>query len=264
MATATRLIAGRPFTIHDDAASPTVAIVNETLARRLFGSTDAVGKTFPEADGKPIEVVGVAADGKYLNLAEEPTPALFRPMLQKPDSTAVLIARSNRPPAEMTVALRKAVAGVDSAIPIFSISSWPDALGIVTLPARAATLALGIMGGLAAMLSITGIFGIASYTVTQRLREFGIRVALGARAVGVLRAALGHTVLLLAAGSFTGLLLALSLTRLLEGIVYHASTTDPLVLGAIAVTMIGLGAVASALPARRALKTEPSRLLREQ
>ena len=164
----------------------------------------------------------------------------------------------------MTLAMRKAINGVDSSIPIFTDSSWPDALGIVTLPARAATVALGVMGGLAAMLSITGIFGIASYTVAQRLREFGIRVALGARTAGVLRAALGRTMLLLAAGSGIGLLLALASTRLLGGVVYQASASDPLVIGAMALTMIALGAAASALPARRAMRTEPSRLLREQ
>jgi len=115
------------------------------------------------------------------------------------DSTAVLIARSERSPAEMAVAMRKAVASVDSAIPIFSVSSWPDALSIVTFPARAATLALGVMGGLAAMLAVTGIFGVVSYNVARRMRELGIRVALGARMSGVLRAALGRTMLLMAA-----------------------------------------------------------------
>ena len=262
--TATKLIAGRAFTIHDTPASPGVAIVNETLARRLFGTTDAVGKSFPGMDGIATEVVGVAADGKYLSLSEEPTPALFRSMLQWPDSTAVLIARSDRPAAEMTVAMRKAINGVDSGIPIFSVSSWPDALSIVTLPARIATLALGVMGGLAAVLSLTGIFGVTSYTVSQRLRELGIRVALGARTMGVLRAALGRTVVVLAAGSTLGLLLALASARLLAGVVYGASASDPLVLAAMALTMIALGAAASALPAQRALRAEPSQLLREQ
>ena len=189
--TGTSLIAGRSFTTHDDSASPAVAIVNETLARLLFGTTDAVGRRFPTGEGKETEVVGVVADGKYLSLSEEPTPAIFRSMLQFPDSTAVLIARSPRTPAEMTAAMRKAVAGVDSAIPIFSVSSWSDALAIVAFPARAATLALGVMGILAAMLALTGIFGVASYTVSRRLRELGIRVALGAQKTGVLRAALG-------------------------------------------------------------------------
>ena len=263
-ATGTKLTAGRPFTAHDDAASPTVVIVNETLARRLFGTTDPVGKRFPSVDGKQSEVVGVVADGKYMSLSEEPTPALFRSMLQAPDSTAVLIARSRRSPEEMTVAMRKAVAGVDSAIPIFSVSSWPDALGIVAFPAQAATLALGVMGALAAMLALTGIFGVASYTVTRRMRELGIRVALGAQRTGVLRAALGRTMLLMAAGSGIGLLLGIASSRLLGNVVYHASASDPLVLGAVIVTMLTLGAAASAVPARRAMRIDPAELLREQ
>lgn len=263
-ATGTDLVAGRAFTARDDAGTPTVAIVNQTLARRLFGETNAVGRQFPAADGKEMEVVGVVADGKYLSLSEDPSPALFRSILQAPDSTAVLIARSQRSTAEMTVAMRKTVAGVDSAIPVFSISSWTDALGIVTLPARVATLALGVMGILAAMLAVTGIFGVASYTVARRMREFGIRVALGSGMTGVLRAALGRTMLLLTAGSVMGLILGFASSRLLAGIVYHATASDPLVLGAVVLTMLLLGAAASAVPARRAVRVEPAELLREQ
>ena len=262
-ATGTHRTAGRSFTTSDDAEAPSVAIVNQTLARQLFGTVDAVGKRYRTGDGKDAEVVGVVADGKYVSLAEAPTPALFRPMLQAPDSTAVLIARSARPPAEMTVAMRKAVASVDPAIPIFSVSSWPDALGIVTLPGRAATVAMGVMGGLAAMLAVTGLFGVASYTVARRMREFGLRVALGARAPGILRAALGQTMLLMALGSAIGLSLAFVSTRLLAGIVYQASASDPLVLGTVALTMVALGAAASAVPARRATRANPAELLRE-
>lgn len=261
--TGTPLIAGRAFTDTDRADAPAVAIINATLARRLFGTTDAVGKRYPTSNGKETEVVGVTADGKYLSLSEDPSPALFRPMLQTPDSTAVLFARSNRNPAEMTVALRKAVASVDSAIPIFTVSSWSDALGIVTFPARAATLALGIMGALAAMLAATGIFGVASYTVARRMRELGIRVALGAGKRNILRAALGRTLLLLASGSVLGLILGAFASRLLSGVVSQATATDPIVLGGVVVIMLSLGAGASVAPARRAVRVEPAQLLRE-
>ncbi len=133
----------------------------------------------------------------------------------------------------MTVALRKAIASVDSAIPIFSVSAWPDALGIVTLPARAATAALGTMGLLAAMLALTGIFGVANYTVTRRMREFGIRMALGAQTRNMLRAALGRTLTLLAIGSAAGLLLGVAATRLLASVVYQAAAADSVVLLAV-------------------------------
>ena len=262
-ATGTTLLFGRAFTVHDDTPSPKVAILNETLARQLFGTADAVGKRYPTSNGTETEVVGVVRDGKYLSLSEEPTAALFKPILQYPDRTAVLIARSQRNPAEMSAAIRKAVAGVDSNIPIFNISSWPDALEIVTFPARAATLALGIMGVLAAMLAATGIFGVASYTVAQRLRELGIRVALGARLSGVLHAALGRTFVLMATGAAIGLVMGVASTRLLAGIVYHASAHDPLVLAAVVLVMLSLGLLASAFPARRAARVQPADLLRE-
>lgn len=264
VATRTPLIAGRAFTEHDDANAPDVAIVNETLARKLFGTTDALGKRFLNWKGKGIEVVGLAADGKYRDLSEEPSPAYFRPIWQSGDNSAVLIARSSRSSAEMVVAMRKAVASVDSSIPIFSVSSWPDALGIVTFPARAATVALGVMGALAVMLAVTGIFGVASYTVTRRMRELGIRVALGARAGNVLRAALGRTMTLLAVGSVAGLLLGFAATKLLASVVYHASAADPVVLVAVVLTMAGLGAVSAVVPARRAVRVEPAMLLREE
>ena len=164
----------------------------------------------------------------------------------------------------MTTALRKAVASVDPNIPIFRASSWPDALTLITFPTRAATVALGTMGLLAAMLALTGIFGVASYTVTHRMRELGIRVALGAQTRNVLQAALGRTVLLLAIGSVAGLALGVAASRLLAAIVYHATAADPLVLLTVLGTMVLLGAASTLLPARRALRAEPAILLRDQ
>ncbi len=260
----TPLLAGRTFSAADTATGPAVAVINQTLAHMLFGDADPIGRTYPTGPGRQTTVVGLVGDGKYTTLTEDATAAVFRPMLQRPDSTAVLLARSDRPAAEMTIALRKAVASVDSTIPIFSVSSMQDALGLITFPARAATAALGTMGLLAAMLALTGIFGVASYTVTGRMRELGIRVALGAQGGSVLRAALGRTFRLLAIGSAAGLLLGLAATRLLAGIVYHASAADPVVLLSVVVTMAAVGAASAALPARRALHVEPSILLREQ
>ncbi|MBB5060661.1 putative permease [Granulicella aggregans] len=263
-ATGTKLIAGRAFTLHDDVSAPNVAIVNETLARLLFGTTEAVGRRFPQGGGKETEVVGVVSDGKYISLSEEPTAALFRSILQAPDSTSVLIARSDRDAAEMTIAMRKAVQSVDSSIPIFNVESWPDALGIVAFPARAATLALGVLGALAAMLALTGIFGMASYAVTRRMRELGIRVALGSGKKALVRAALGRTLALIAWGSCIGLALGFASAKLMAGIVYHASANDPIVFVSAVVTMIAIGLSASAVPMRRALRVQPADLLREQ
>ena len=260
----TRLLAGRTFTVHDDKQAPTVAIVNETFARQLFGTANAVGKHFPLSRDAQAEVVGVVEDGKYETLTENPTAAVFWPILQRSNSDVVLLVRSNRNPAEIIPAMRRAIANVDPALPVFSLSSWPDALNFVMLPARAATVALGILGALAMMLAVTGIFGMASYTVSKRMRELGIRVALGAQNWQVLRAALGRAVMLLGIGSLAGLVLGVAASRILASIVYQASASDPLVIFGVVVTMALIGLLSAAIPARRALTAEPARLLRDE
>lgn len=268
--TGTRLIAGRDFTIHDDARSPQVAIVNETFARRLFNlanAVEAVGKVYPTGPKDSIEVVGVVADGKYESLTEDAKPALFWPILQRPRSQTVLLIKSDsssRLGESIPAATRRALEQIDAGIPILTITSWTDALDLVTFPARAATIALGVLGGLGVMLALTGIFGLASYTVSRRRRELGIRAAMGAQAWQLLRAALGRTLALLAVGSGIGLVLGFASTRLLAGIVYQASASDPWVIVSVACTMVALGAIASAFPARRALKIDPVVLLREE
>jgi len=262
--TGTKILAGREFVAQDDATHPSVAVVNRTFARRLFGTEDVIGKRMPIAPGKEIEIVGLAEDGKYQTLTEAPEPVLFWSILQNPDSDTTLLVKSQRDPQEMVAAMRRAIAQVDSGMPVFSVSSWPDALMIATFPARAATMALGVLGALAIMLAVTGIFGIANYTVSRGLREFGIRVALGAKSWDVLRAAVGGTMLLLGIGSLAGLLLGFAASKLLASIVYQASASDPVVIVAVAAMMALLGFVSSALPARRALKADPAVLLRDQ
>ncbi len=131
-------------------------------------------------------------------------------------------------------------------------------------PARAATVALGVMGLLAAMLAVTGIFGMAAYSVSRRMKELGIRVALGARRVQLVRAALGKPLGLLLAGSAVGLTVSLFATRLLGRLVYEANPRDPLVLVGVVATMVLLGVLATWIPAQRALGVDPSRLMREE
>ena len=259
----TRLVAGRAFTDRDNAQTPRVAIINLTFAMRLFGTTNVVGQHLPWPGGQQ-EIVGVVEDGKYGTLTEDPTPAIFWPILQNPESDTVLLIRSDRPASDIIPLIRNAIAGVDSNLPLFTLQRWPDALAMVTFPARAATIALGILGALAMMLSITGIFGLAAYTVTRRMRELGIRVALGAHRMQVLRAALGRIALLLGLGSVAGLLLGATASRLLASIVYGASAYDPPVIIAAVMTMLLIGLVSAALPARRALAAHPAQLLRDE
>jgi ABC-type antimicrobial peptide transport system permease subunit len=144
------------------------------------------------------------------------------------------------------------------------VQSWLDALSDTLFPARAATVALGIMGLLAAMLAVTGIFGMAAYNVSRRMKELGIRVALGARTKHVMRTAVGRPVVLLGVGSLTGLLVGVFASQLLGQIVYQANPRDPVVMVGAVLTMALLGIAASAIPALRALAVDPSKLMREE
>ena len=159
--------------------------------------------------------------------------------------------------------LEQTLRSLDEGLPL-TINTWDKELGTALLPARAASIALGVLGGLGAMLSITGIFGMAAYSVSKRLRELGIRVALGAQRKEVLMAALGRAFKLLAFGSAAGLLVGILASRVLAFIVYEATPRDPLVLVGVVVSMALLGLVATWIPARRALSIDPVILLREE
>jgi predicted permease len=260
----TRLLAGREFTLQDDKDAPQVAVVNAEFARKVFGSVEkAMGGHFKVGDGTRIEVVGVSEDGKYININEGGQAAMFRPILQAPSSVTFLVVRSERDPQELTEALRRSLQELDPGL-LFSIRTWRQTMDPSFFPARVAAMSLGALGALGALLSITGVFGMAAYSVSKRLREFGIRIALGAQRKEVLRAALGQTFRLLAMGSVAGLLLGVPAGKVLAFIVYQATPWDPIVLGGVVLTMLTLGLVAGWVPARRALAVDPLILLREE
>jgi predicted permease len=259
----THLVAGRDFTWHDDATTPRIALVNRTFAREMFGNRSAIGQHFAQPGPTTYEIVGVVEDGKYESLTEDPQPAMFYPLAQNNDSGTNLVVRSRGTPAETAAALSAMMGKIDPNLPV-TISNWPDDLELVLFPTRVATVALGVLGLLAGMLAATGIFGMASYTVARRLREMGIRVALGAQRVQVLRAALGRTVLLICIGSVAGLALGVLGSRVLASIVYQATIYDPVVLAGAIAAMVLIGSMAAAAPARRAVRVEPAILLREE
>ena len=260
----TKLLAGRDLTLHDDKNSPGAALVNRQFAIKVFGSVDkAIGGHFKYWGGKRAEVVGVIEDGKYRTLTEDQQPAMFFSFLQLPSPGTFLVVRSQRDPEEMAKALERTLHGLDPGLPIVS-RTWNQEMSSALFAARVAAVALGVLGLLGAMLSVTGIFGMASYTVSKRLRELGIRMALGARRKEVLQAALGRAFVLLSAGSLAGLMMGLLATKVLSHIVYQASPNDPLVLGGVLLTMLGLGLAATWIPAQRALAVDPIILLREE
>lgn len=261
-AAGTRLLSGRDVSWQDTAMSPSVAIVNETFAREIWGKTPVIGRHFL-LWGKLTKVVGVTENGKYHDLEESPQPAVYLPLSQHEGSRVVFVVRSRRAPKETATALQRTLSAIEPSVPI-SLRSWPDALDGILFPSRAATIALGVMGLLAAMLAVTGIFGMAAYNVSRRMKELGIRVALGARKTQVMVAAVGRPIVLLGAGSAAGLLSGVLASRLLGQIVYRADPGNPLVLAGSVLTMALLGIAASAIPAKRALTVDPARLIREE
>jgi ABC-type antimicrobial peptide transport system permease subunit len=174
-----------------------------------------------------------------------------------------MVVRSNRDPQQLSAAIRSKLSELDAGLPV-DIAAWNELLAVVLFPSRVATMALGVLGLMGGILSITGIFGMAAYSVSKRLRELGIRVALGASRTEVLQAALGHAVKLLAFGCAAGLILGLLGTKVLAYIVYQATPRDPVVMAGVVIAMALLGLLATWIPAQRALSVDPLMLLREE
>jgi len=260
----TRLLSGRSFTWHDDNDGPRVAVVNQEFARKIFGSvTNAIGQYYKMPDGARIQVVGIVEDGKYESLTENSKPAMFLPFLQSPTGQTLLVVRSNRDLQELGTSIRNTLRELDTALPV-TIQTRYTAMDVILLGPRMATISLGVMGVMGALLAVTGIFGMAAYSVSKRLKEFGIRLALGAQRKDLLSAALGRAFKLLAVGSVTGLGLGILASQVLASIVYQATPRDPIVLAGVVAAMLLLGLIATLIPARRALKVDPLLLLREE
>ena len=261
-AAGTRLLRGRDVSWRDTAKTPYVAIVNETFSRKMWGDTLAIGQRFIFLDHLR-EVVGVAEDGKYHAIQDPPQPVVYLPLSQSEQWFGTFVVRSSRAQNEMAAALERTLSGLEPNA-IITVQSWPEAMANALFPAQAAAVTLGVMGLLAAMVAVTGIFGMAAYNVSRRIKELAIRVALGARPKHVMSAAVGRPIVLLAIGSLAGLLLGVFASRLLGQIVYQANPRDPVVVVGAVLTMALLGLAASAIPALRALAVDPSKLMREE
>jgi hypothetical protein len=204
------------------------------------------------------------ADGKYFTLGEDQEAAVFFPISQKGNTRTSLVVRTRRDTADVVVSIRKMVSDLDRAVPISESGRWSSQLGLALFPSQVATVALGLFGAFGLLLSVAGAFGLASYTVSKRLRELSLRVALGAQAKDILATALGRMLILLGCGSVVGVALGAAASRVLSAIVYQASAQDPFVLAAVAFTMMLAGSLSVAGPVRRALRVDPANLLREQ
>lgn len=259
------LRAGRDFDWHDDRSSPLVAIVNHAFGKQILHCENPVGKRFRIGLKGPLaEVIGVVEDGKYESLTESLRPVVFKSILQSYNSTTTLIVRSSLAETQMVQQIRQSIAHLDANLPLYGTGSLDQMLGFAFFPTRAAAIALSAFGVLAMILAATGIHGLVSYAVARRVREIGIRMAVGARPSQVLRLVLGRTMALLVAGSAIGLVLALAVGKVLASIVYGASPRDPYVLAAVSGTIVFLGILSSWAPTRRALRIDPMMALRHE
>jgi ABC-type antimicrobial peptide transport system permease subunit len=232
--------------------------------RQIFGSAgNAIGHFFKLPDGTRIQIVGIAENGKYSSLTEDPQPVMFRPILQSPSNSAWIVVRSSRDSQQVGTAIRGKLRELDPGLPVYIESRYKEMDPILFAP-RMATISLGVLGMIGAILSITGIFGMAAFSVSRRLRELGIRIALGAKKTEVLRSALARPVRLLVIGSCAGLILGILAAPVLAFIVDQATPRDPFVLAGVVGAMALLGTLATWIPAQRALCIDPLILLREE
>jgi len=263
-ASRTTLLTGRGFSWHDDLMAPRVVVVNRELARTLFGSpAQAMGQKFRIEDGTLVEVVGVVENGKYFSITETLAPAVYFSSEQRPWGQTTLVVKAQTDPAQLAATMRQKLRELDSGMAV-NIQTWTSILDFALFPERLATVSLGVFGLMGAMLSVTGIFGMAAYSVSKRMRELGIRIALGAKRREVLGTALGRALALLGIGSAAGLGLGLLASRVLALVVYEATPRDPVVLAGVVAAMALLGLAATWIPAQRALGLDPLVLLREE
>jgi predicted permease len=261
-----RFLQGRDFTDQDKPETPRVAIVNQTFARRFWEGQNAIGKrfSFEGVAGPWTEVIGVVQDGKYFSLSEEPEPFVYRPMSQGFEGWNILIARTAGDPQNVMAAMRREIQALDPTLPIYDVKTMMDHMNLPLLPARVAGAVLGSFGVLALILAAIGIFGVMSYAVSQRTREIGVRMALGAGAKEIFKFVVGEGLLLTLIGMAIGLALAVMGTRFLSILLYGVSAVDPLTFAGVSLLLAAVAFLACYFPARRAMKIDPITALRHE
>ncbi len=262
------LVEGRDFSPADKKDAPRVVIVNETFARRFFPganpSADAIGKrvSFGGVDGAYSQIVGVAHDGKYFSIGEAPRSFVYLPVLQSYSSNANLLVHTSLDAEAMKAAVRGEAQKLDANLPVFGVKTLTEHMGLSLFPARIAATLLGGFGLLALVLAAIGIYGVMAYSVTQRTREIGIRVALGAGPRDVLRLVMRQGVIVILIGVLCGLAAAYGATRLLTSLLYGLSATDPLTFILVSLLLTLVAFLAGYIPARRAARIDPMIALR--
>ena len=255
------LIRGRFIDDRDRAGAPGTMVINETMARRYFAGEDPIGRVVRNPHGA-AEVVGIVGDVKHYGLDREPRAELFMAAWQQPLNGMALVVRTASDPKAFVDSVRRQVMAVDAEQPIFDASAMVDVVARSVFLPRISMLLLVVFAATALLLAAVGIYGVVSYTVTERTRELGVRMALGADAADTLRLVLGRSMLLVGAGVICGLAGSVAMTRVISGLLYQVSPLDPLVLTAVSALIGACALAASYVPARRATKVDPLVALR--
>jgi len=259
------LLRGRSFTNADRGDAPAVLLINETLAERYFPDEDPIGKSLTVQSGDaacPCEIVGVVGDVKQGGLEDETSPGYYLPQLQSIWRTRSLVARTNLPASAAISALRTAVHQVDPDLAVYQVQTLDQRMAEAIATPRFNSVMLSLFAAVALLLAVVGIYGVESYNVSQRVRELGIRAALGANATSISRLVVGHALALSTVGVAIGLLTAVFATRLLAGMLFAIDPLDTPTFAGVAVLLVAVAALASYVPARRAARVDPVIALR--
>ena len=252
---------GRFIDGRDRPGAPGTVVINETMARRHFPGEDPIGRIVVNPHGKG-EVVGVVGDVKHYGLDSEPRAELFMPAWQQPLNGMALVVRTASDPKGFVESIRREVLAVDAEQPIYDVAAMVDVVSRSVFLPRVSMLLLGAFAISALLLAVVGIYGVVSYTVTQRTRELGVRMALGADANSTLRLVLGKSMMLIGAGAACGLVASVAVTRVMSGLLYDVSPLDPAVFAGVSIVLATAGFVASLIPALRATRVDPIVALR--
>ena len=267
----TQIIYGRQFTTEDDQDHPGVVIVNEAFARRFFPNEKAIGQRLRLSAPARIwknqrltsfEIIGIARDVKSAGLDAESEPAYYVPATQGPVPDMTILVRTKGDPIALVPALRNAVLTIDPNQPIASINTMEKIVADSIAQPRLSMTLMGLFGGLALILAAVGIYGLLSYSVTQRTQEMGIRIALGAQVADVLRLVLKQGMMLIVMGEVLGLIGAVALTRLIRSLLFGVTPTDATTFIAVSGMLAVVALLACYFPARRATKVDPLVALR--
>jgi predicted permease len=259
---------GRGFTARDRVGAPRVVAINETAARRFWPGQDPIGRRIRIGQGglqdSAATVIGVVGDVRYGAPEQDPIPAVYIAALQHGSPRTMVLIRAAADPVALAAAVRREVLALDSDLPIHDVRTLEDRMAAATSRTRFAALLLAVFAGVALLLAGVGIYGVIAYSVSQRTRELGVRMALGARRGDVVRLVVGQGAALAAAGIAIGLAAALALTRVLTGLLHGVTATDPATFAAISLLLAATAVAASLLPALRATRVDPLVALRSE